>query len=101
MQSPIPRSLKPLTNSVHQNALSAKTKATNSRQELFSPLSTIPSLSKQPLCSTAAVPDPQLIFALSNSTVYQLDDSPDLFLSTTLMAPLILMVTSPKHANFA
>src|SRR5882762_5585301 len=101
MQSSIPRSLKPLTNSAHPNTLSAKIKATNSRQELFSPLSITPNLSKQPLCLTAVAPDLQLIFALSNSTIYQLDDSPDLSLSTTLMVPLILMVTSPKHANSA
>src|SRR5882762_9009562 len=100
MQSPIPRSLKPSTNSAHQNALSAKTKATNSRQELFSPLWITLNLLKRPLYSTAAVPDLQLTFALSRNTIYQLDGYPDLFLSTTLMAPLILMVTSPKCANF-
>src|SRR5882762_7236436 len=99
MQLPIPRSLKPLTNSAHPNALSATTKATNSRQELFSPLSITLNLLKQLLCLTAVAPDPQLTFALSRSTIYQLDNSPDLFLSTTLMAPLILTATSPKHAN--
>src|SRR6267378_3023569 len=97
MQSPIPR----LLNSAHPNALSAKTKATNSRQESSSPLSTTLNLLKQPLCLTAAVPDPLLVFALSNSTIYQLNDSPDQFPSTMLMAPLMLMAPSPKHANFA
>jgi hypothetical protein len=90
-----------VTNSTHPNTLSAMTKATNLKQESSSPLLMIHSNSKQLLYLTVAVQDPQLIVALSNSTIYQHNNFPDPFPFTTLMAPSIVMAPSPRLANFA